>query len=71
MKKLIIVLAALCMTVAAHAQFGVMAGVTSTETDIKDAAAKIGDVTQYHVGVAFTIGSFPDNSANLILYAFH
>ncbi|NLZ50347.1 MAG: hypothetical protein GX899_01400, partial [Rikenellaceae bacterium] len=55
MKKLIIVLAALCMTVAAHAQFGVMAGVTSTETDIKDAAAKIGDVTQYHVGVAFKI----------------
>ena len=55
MKKLIIVLAALCMTIAAHAQFGVMAGVTSTETDIKDAAAKIGDVTQYHVGVAFKI----------------
>jgi hypothetical protein len=55
MKKLIIVLAALCMTVGAYAQIGVMAGVTSTETNIKDAAAKIGDVTQYHVGVAFKI----------------
>ena len=55
MKKLLVVIAALCIAASAHAQIGLMAGVTSSESNIKDAAANIGDVTQYHVGVALKL----------------
>lgn len=53
MKKLFVVLAALCLGVAAYAQVGVIAGVTSTTTDLSAAkeALKAGDITQYHVGL--------------------
>lgn len=52
MKKLLIAIALFCIASTAHAQLGVIAGVTSTETTLKDASAKIGDVTQYHFGLA-------------------
>ncbi len=53
MKKLFVVLTALMLGVAANAQVGVIAGVTSTTTDIKAAreALKAGDITLYHVGL--------------------
>ena len=53
MKKLFILIAALCVSLSARAQFGVVAGVTSTETDIKEAVKSIGDVTQYHIGMTY------------------
>ena len=55
MKKLLVAIAALCIAASAHAQFGIMAGVTSSESDLKQAAANIGEVTQYHVGLAFKL----------------
>lgn len=53
MKKLFVVLTALFIGVAASAQVGVIAGVTSTTTDINAArdALKAGDITQYHIGL--------------------
>lgn len=51
MKKLFIALAALVVSVSAFAQSGIIAGVTSSATDIKDAADKVTDITLYHVGV--------------------
>lgn len=53
MKKLFVVLTALMFGIAANAQVGVIAGVTSTTTDINAArdALKAGDITLYHVGL--------------------
>lgn len=57
MKKLFVVLTALFIGVAASAQVGVIAGVTSTTTDIKAArdALKAGDITLYHIGLTSKI----------------
>ena len=53
MKRLIVAAAAiLCFSVLSNAQIGVMAGVTSSETDIKEAWAEAGSITQYHLGLA-------------------
>ena len=53
MKKLFVVLTALFIGVAASAQVGVIAGVTSTTTDINAAKEqlKAGDITLYHIGL--------------------
>ena len=53
MKKLFVALTALLLGVAANAQVGVIAGVTSTTTDINAArdALKAGDITLYHIGL--------------------
>lgn len=53
MKRIIVALAALFLGIAANAQVGVIAGVTSTTTDINAArdALKAGDITLYHVGL--------------------
>lgn len=59
MKKLIIAAcAALLASATAHAQFGVVAGATSTSTNLKDAyddIAKTQSVTQYHAGVVYKL----------------
>lgn len=55
MKKLIIALAAMFVALSANAQIGVIAGVTSTKTDIKSAYLDAENITQYHVGLAFKI----------------
>lgn len=59
MKKLIIAAcAALLASATAHAQFGVVAGVTSTSTNLKEAyddIAKTQSVTQYHAGVVYKL----------------
>lgn len=60
MKKLIAAAAALFMiAVSAHAQLGIVAGVTSNSSDIKSAYSDIvesQDVTQYHAGLVYRIG---------------
>ena len=53
MKKLFVVLATLFVAVSAHAQFGVMAGITSSKADLKEAYADVKNATSYHVGVAY------------------
>lgn len=51
MKKLIIALAALMVSVSAFAQSGIIAGVTSSSTELKDAANNVKDITLYHIGL--------------------
>lgn len=60
MKKLIAAAAVLfAMAVSAHAQIGVVAGLTSNSTDLKSAYSDIVEdqsVTQYHAGIVFKLG---------------
>lgn len=62
MKKLIIAAAALLISVSSFAQFGVVAGLTSSSTSLKDAKAEFQSkaIAQYHVGITYkaAIGNF-------------
>lgn len=53
MKKIITLLAALTVATSAFAQFGIVAGLTSSATDLKTAWADVKNVNQYHVGLTF------------------
>jgi len=53
MKKLLLAALALCFAVSLSAQPGIVAGVTSSATDLESAKAEIGSVTNYHFGLAF------------------
>ena len=53
MKKLLVVIATLLIAVSAHAQFGIVAGITSSKSNLKDAVADAQNITQYHVGVTY------------------
>lgn len=55
MKKFIVIVASLLVAVSAHAQFGVMAGITSSRTNFKDAYTDAKNITQYHVGLTYKI----------------
>lgn len=55
MKKLIVIVASLLVAVSAHAQFGIVAGVTSARNNINDAVKDVANVTQYHVGVTYKL----------------
>ena len=56
MKKLLVIVASLLIAVSAHAQFGVIAGITSSSSTIKAAAADIENISQYHAGLTYKIG---------------
>ena len=56
MKKAIIAIAALFVAVSAHAQFGVVAGLTSSSSNIEAAFADAKSISQYHVGVTYKLG---------------
>ena len=59
MKKLIVIVASLLIAVSAHAQLGVIAGITSAQTKFDNVDAAIieaQNATQYHVGVAYKLG---------------
>ena len=56
MKKLIILLASLLVAVSAHAQFGVVAGITSSSTTVKEAVNDVKNISQYHAGITYKIG---------------
>jgi len=53
MKKLIVVIAALLVAVSAHAQLGVVAGITSSKSDLKSAAGDVKNISLYHVGLTY------------------
>ena len=55
MKKLAIAIAAAFIAVSASAQIGVIAGLTSSQSDYKEAWAHINEVTQYHVGATLKL----------------
>lgn len=59
MKKLIVIVASLLIAVSAHAQLGVIAGITSAQTkfdNVNAAVAEAQNATQYHVGVTYKLG---------------
>ena len=53
MKKLIVIIAAMLVAVSAHAQLGVVAGITSSKTDLKAAQADVKNISLYHVGLTY------------------
>ena len=55
MKKLFVVIATLLIAVSAHAQFGIVAGITSAKNNISEAKNDIANVTQYHVGLTYKL----------------
>ena len=55
MKKLAIAIAAAFIAVSASAQIGVIAGLTSSQSNYKEAWAHINEVTQYHVGATLKL----------------
>ncbi len=55
MKKLIVIVASLLVAVSAHAQLGVVAGITSTKSNLKEAWADVKNITQYHVGLTYKL----------------
>lgn len=58
MKKLILALSALLLAVSANAQLGVVAGVTSTKTNLDEAYKDIAEtmnVDQYHAGLVYNL----------------
>lgn len=56
MKKIIVALVALCFAFSANAQVGIIAGITSSTSDIESAVADIQNVNQYHAGIAYKLG---------------
>ena len=59
MKKLIVIVASLLIAVSAHAQLGVVAGITSAQTKFDNVDAAIleaQNATQYHVGLTYKLG---------------
>ena len=55
MKKLVIAVIASFFAISALAQPGILAGITTMETDYETAWANVKEVNQYHVGVTFKL----------------
>lgn len=55
MKKLIVIVASLLIAASAHAQLGVVAGITSSKATIDAALSDVQNITQYHVGLTYKI----------------
>lgn len=55
MKKLIVIVASLLVAVSAHAQFGIVAGITSSKSTIDAAVSDVRNITQYHVGLTYKV----------------
>lgn len=53
MKRIIALLAALVIASSAYAQIGIVAGLTSSSSDMKTAWAEVKNINQYHLGLAF------------------
>ena len=56
MKKIIIIAAALLAAWSANAQIGIIAGLTSSASDIESAYADAKNINQYHVGLTYKLG---------------
>ena len=55
MKKLIVIAASLLIAASAHAQLGVVAGITSSKSNLEEAYADINNVNKYHVGITYKL----------------
>jgi len=58
MKKLIVLLAALSIAASASAQVGIIAGLTSPSSDVKEAVDNYSAIDQYHVGLTLKMPLF-------------
>lgn len=56
MKKAIVAIAALFLAISAHAQFGIMGGLTSSSGNVESAIANAKSISQYHVGITYKLG---------------
>ncbi len=56
MKKILIIAATLLAAWSANAQVGIIAGLTSSATDVESAYADVKNVSQYHVGLTYKLG---------------
>lgn len=56
MKKIIVAVVAILVGINAHAQLGVVAGLTSSKTDLQSAKENFSSISQYHVGVTYKLG---------------
>ncbi len=56
MKKILIIAAALLTAWSANAQVGIVAGLTSSASNVKDAYADYKNINQYHVGLTYKLG---------------
>ena len=55
MKKLIVIAASLLIAASAHAQLGVVAGITSSKSNLEEAYADINNVNKYHGGITYKL----------------
>ena len=55
MKKILVIVASLLVAVSAHAQLGVVAGITSSKSNLEEAYADINNVNQSHVGLTYKL----------------
>ncbi len=55
MKKIIVALAAMSLAIGANAQVGVIAGLTSSHTNVKSAVGDAKNINQYHIGLAYKL----------------
>lgn len=55
MKKLLVILAALTVAASANAQVGIIAGLTSPNSDFQEAVDNFSAIDQYHVGLTLKI----------------
>ena len=51
-----IAIAAIFIAYSAQAQIGIMAGLTSSKTDLETAVADVENINQYHIGIAYKFG---------------
>lgn len=55
MKKILVAIAAMSLAFSANAQVGVIAGLTSSHTNIKSAVGDAKSINQYHIGLAYKL----------------
>lgn len=57
MKRIVALLAMLVIAANAYARVGIVAGLTSSSSNLKSAWAEAGSISQYHLGLAFKFGT--------------
>ena len=56
MKKGLVLIAALLIAFSSHARIGIIGGLTSSSSNLKNAYTNVKNVTQYHVGLTYKLG---------------
>lgn len=56
MKKLIVAAVALLVSISSFAQFGIVAGLTSSSSSVKEAYLNYKNINQFHAGITYKLG---------------